>query len=135
MPVDRGVRGAAADSAVGKWISYDKWKTFQGKASLYSASYSYFDGLSVAMTIKYQTRTPDNDTGNSNLSFWTTLTTIAVTEDTQVRYGEGDQVGVQHNVAILANPWAAHEAIRFLYYWAPVSADTVEITSIYSPVE
>jgi hypothetical protein len=129
------ISGAAADSVVSRWIEYNKWQEFEGKASLWSAAYSYFDGISRPVTIKYQTRTPDDNVGNYRLSLWTVLDSIKVSQDTQVRYGQGNQVGPQIDVASRAAPWSAHEYIRFQYNWSPAAADTVEISSIYSPVE
>ena len=99
------------------------------------AAYSYSDGISVHVKVKYQTRIPDDNKSGVRLSFWTVLDSVKVSQDTQIRYGAGDQVGVQFDVANRADPWAAHEQIRFMCYWAPSSADTVEISSNYSPVE
>ena len=125
----------AADSVISEWINYNDWKEYEGAASLWSAAYSYSDGISDAIIIKYQTRQPDDNKSNARLSFWTTLDSLEATEDTQVRYGVGDQIGVTFDVANRADPWGTHEQIRFLFYWAPAAADTVEISSTYSPVE
>ena len=125
----------AADSVISKWIDYGDWKEYEGTAALWVAAYSYFDGISDAIIIKYQTRQPDDDKSNKRLSFWTTLDSLEAAEDTQIRYGAGDQIGVTFDVADKADPWGVHEQIRFLFYWAPGAADTVEISSTYSPVE
>lgn len=134
-----GMTSAAADSVRSNWMEYSDligdWREFEGMATLWVATYSYYDGMSDALIIRYQTKGEDDNTGNKRLSKWTTLDSVIAADVSTNRYGSGDQDGIQFNLADKADPWSPTTAIRFEFYWAPGALDTCEIHPILNLVE
>jgi len=119
-------------------IEYDEWfdtpDYFEGASSLWSAVYSYTDGISVTIYIYYRLRKGEDRTGYGRWREWTLVDSLTTSEDCATRYGAGIQAGEITDLPEIADPWAKHDAIQFQYKWTPASADTAEIHAAYGVV-
>jgi len=135
-PIDTSVQiSSGADSWTSYWYIWDNWKTFEGAVGLWHAAYSYADGISVTIYLSYRLKCGEDNKGNNRITGWTTLDSLATTDDTSVRYGAGDQVGEVVSLAGQITNFPPNTEIQFRWNWTTSGADTVEISAVLLPIE
>lgn len=123
-----------AGNTTSYWYEWDDPGEFEGACGLWHAAYSYSDGISVTIFLSFRTRTGEDNTGNYRVTGYTTLDSLTTSDDTSVRYGAGDQVGLTVSLGAQITNWAPSTEIQFRWNWTTAAADTAEIHAVLRPV-
>ena len=122
-----------AGNTTSYWFAWSDPDQFEGAAGLWHAVYSY-DGTPVTIYLAFRTRNGEDATGNQRVTAYTTLDSLTTSDDTSVRYGAGDQVGITVSLGSQISNYAPGTEIQFRWNWTTASADTAEIHAVLQPV-
>jgi len=131
---DTAVFDSTAGSTTSYWFEWSDPDQFEGAAGLWHAVYSGGDGTSVTIILAFRTRNGEDASGNYRLTGYTTLDSLTTSEDTSVRYGEGDQVGQTVSLGSQISNYAPGTEIQFRWSWTCSEEDTAEISAALQPV-
>lgn len=126
---------SAADSLMGRTITYTVLDYWNGKATLWVGGYSNSDGASADVLIYLRTYRGQNSLGKHMYSTWRFLDTLNTSEVmSQATWNSSNWTGVDMSLANI-DDWQWHRGIEFKYKWTPGAIDTIYLVSVYQPKE